>query len=54
MYNDGELEIYISEKSLGFIVTLPYAYGSYAIFERENYQSVSGSPARRPTLCPPI
>lgn len=34
MYMNKELEIFISSKSLGFIVVMPHAMGDYAIFER--------------------
>ncbi len=34
MYDSTEIEIFISNQSLGFILTEPYAMGGYAIFEK--------------------
>lgn len=34
MYNNKELEIFIANRSLGFVAIVPYAIGNYAIFER--------------------
>lgn len=34
MFENEQIEIFISNQSLGFIVMLPHAMGSYAVFER--------------------
>lgn len=34
MFNNNSLELFMSNESIGFIATLPYAIGNYAIFEK--------------------